>query len=448
MCKKKLPERISASGRTNFNVLIMKKIIYYSSRRDESKDLISKRKWILHYCVQFINTSKNINIFYEKCIIFVPLYTQNQPSMSLDSRKLHPAVFDPDGVGIRNGNYFGMPFSPDDAALVLLSVPWDVTSSYGGGASAAPDAIIEESSQLDFHDPWAPGEWRRGIATLPIDYSIHERNVPMREDARKIIDALESGLAPADNFILARKLEKINAASAELNTSVEAEASGWLAKGKVVGLVGGDHSTPEGLIAAVARHEGSIGILHLDAHCDLRERYEGFECSHASVMFNVLRDVPEVERLVQVGIRDFSEAEMTFAATHPKITQFTDASLAEGRFGGETWEAQCERIVSALPGKVYVSFDVDFLSPELCPGTGTPVPGGASFDEAAYLLKRLVDSGRRIVGFDLCEVAPQPTPATSDKNPTSSAVWDAIVGARILFKLCGQTLRTIDKAIK
>jgi agmatinase len=338
-----------------------------------------------------------------------------------------------------------MPFSPDEAALVLLSVPWDVTSSYGGGASAAPDAIIEESSQLDFHDPWAHGEWRRGIATLPVDYSILERSVPLREDARKIISALESGLDPSDNFILARKLERINAASAELTASVKAEATGWLARGKVVGLVGGDHSTPEGLIAAVARHEGSIGILHLDAHCDLRQRYEGFECSHASVMFNVLRDVPEVEQLVQVGIRDFSEEELAFAAAHPKITQFTDASLAEGRFRGETWDEQCERIVSALPEKVYVSFDVDFLSPELCPGTGTPVPGGASFDEATYLLKKVVDSGRRIVGFDLCEVAPQPTPAAISNNPVPSAVWDAAVGARILFKLCGQTLRTVKK---
>jgi agmatinase len=347
-------------------------------------------------------------------------------------------TFDPDGVGIRNGNYFGMTRTPDEARLVLVSVPWDVTSSYGAGASAAPDAIIEESPQLDFFDPWAPGEWRKGIATLPIDYSIHERSERLREDARKIITTLEGGGDPADNFMLARKLEKINAASAELNTRVEAMCGEWLDRGKTVGLVGGDHSTPAGLIAAVARHEGAIGILHLDAHCDLREAYEGFEHSHASVMFNVLRDVPGVERLVQVGVRDFSEAEHKFAHNHPKITQFTGASIAEARFRGETWDGQCERIVAALPAKVYVSFDIDFLSPDLCPGTGTPVPGGASFDEAAWLLKKVVDSGRRIVGFDLCEVAPGTVPAAPDSTSTP---WDAIVGARILFKLCGQALR-------
>jgi agmatinase len=350
--------------------------------------------------------------------------------MTSDTSSINLHSFDPNGVGIRNGNYFGMPFTPDAAALVLVSVPWDVTSSYGRGSSTAPDAIIEASTQLDFHDPWAPGAWRRGIATLPIDYSILEHNAPLREDAAKIITALENGHDPQDHFLLARRLEKINAASAELNARVEAVTAPWLEKGKTVGLVGGDHSTPYGLIAAAARIRGPIGVLHLDAHCDLRQAYEGFEHSHASVMYNVLKDVPGVERLVQVGIRDASEAEIAYAHSHPRIIQFTDADLAEARFRGETWTGQCERIVKTLPERVYISFDVDFLSPELCPGTGTPVPGGASFNQAAWLLRSVVDSGRRIVGFDVCEVAPNP----------ASAI-DAIVGARMLFKLCGQTLR-------
>jgi len=356
-------------------------------------------------------------------------------------------TFDPDGVGIHNGNYFGMPFGADGAALVLLSVPWDVTSSYGGGASLAPAAIIEASSQLDFHDPWAAGEWRRGIATLPVDGATLEHSVRLRADAREIIEAQERGLDPQADPALARKLKDINAASAELNAAVEVAAAEWLAQGKVVGLVGGDHSTPQGLIAAVARREGQVGVLHLDAHCDLRAAYEGFECSHASVMYNALRDAEGIERLVQVGVRDFSEAEARYAAQHPKIVQFTGAELAAGRFRGETWDAQCERIVAALPQKVYVSFDIDFLSPDLCPGTGTPVPGGASFDEAAWLLKKVVDSGRRIVGFDLCEVAPSVPPASVTANggvlSDAETSWDANVGARVLFKLCGQTLRGV-----
>ncbi len=342
-------------------------------------------------------------------------------------------VFDPEGVGVRNGNYFGMPFAPGDAALVLISVPWDVTSSYGEGASTAPDAIIEESTQLDFYDPYAPGAWKAGIATIPIDYSIHERSIPLREDARKIIEFLENGGQVADNFLLARKLEKINAVSADINAEVFALSAELLAKGKIVGLVGGDHSTPFGLIKAVAQKEGQIGVLHLDAHCDLREAYEGFENSHASIMFNVLRDVPGIERLVQVGVRDFSETEWELARNNPKVVHFSGVELAEAEFGGEKWAVQCDRIAAALPEKVYVSFDIDFLSPEYCPGTGTPVPGGRSFDESVFLLRKIADSGRRIVGFDLCEVSPAP-----------GGTWDASVGARVLFKLCGQALRGIE----
>jgi agmatinase len=260
----------------------------------------------------------------------------------------------------------------------------------------------------------------------------------MRRDAREIIDALESGAAIEG--ALAAKRERINAASAELNAAVEAEAARWLAAGKIVGLVGGDHSTPQGLIAAVARHEGSIGVLHLDAHGDLREAYQGFTHSHASVMYNVLRDVPGVKRLVQVGVRDFSEAEARLAAGHPKVVQYTDMMLSEVRFAGMTWDMQCDEILEHLPHKVYISFDIDFLSPDLCPGTGTPVPGGVSFNEAVWLIRSVIDSGRSIVGFDLCEVAPQTT------GPNTG--WDANVGARALFRLCGQTLRGVRETLK
>ncbi|MDR0907471.1 MAG: arginase family protein [Rikenellaceae bacterium] len=349
----------------------------------------------------------------------------------MNQKSEYPA-FDPDGVGVHNGNYFGMPFTADEARLVLISVPWDVTSSYGDGAAAAPDAIIEESTQLDFCDPYAPEAWRAGIGTVPIDYSIHERSVPLREDARRIIEFLEEGGNVADNHILGRKLDRINSVSAQINGEVYEQTLAWLERGKKVGIVGGDHSAPYGAIKAVALHHGSIGILLLDAHSDLREAYEGFEYSHASVMFNVLRDVAGVERLVQVGVRDFSATEQQIARTNPKIVSFTDVELSEATFAGEGWATQCDRIVATLPERVYVSFDIDALSPEYCPGTGTPVPGGLTFNEAAYLVRRVVDSGREIVGFDLCEVSPRPL----DR-------WDANVGARVLFKLCGQTLRQL-----
>ena len=336
--------------------------------------------------------------------------------------------FDPDGVGIGNGNYFGMPFTAEEAALVLLSVPWDVTVSYGAGTAAAPEALIEASTQLDFYDPAAPDAWRRGIATIPVDAALRERSQQLRAEACRVIDCLEQGGAPGT---VAAELQRVNEGSRRLNAAVEAAAAAWLDAGRTVGLVGGDHSVPYGLIRALgARHE-HFGILHIDAHCDLREAYEGFEYSHASIMYNVLRDVSAVDRIVQVGVRDFSAAERRTAEASGRVVQFDGQRLLEARFGGETWRSQCERIVAALPPKVYISFDIDGLDLPYCPHTGTPVPGGLTCDEAAFLVQQVAESGRRIIGFDLVEVCP----AEADRT-------DAIVGARMLWRLCGQTLRT------
>ena len=204
--------------------------------------------------------------------------------------------FDPDGVGVDNGTYFGLPFAPETAELVLISAPWDVTVSYGAGAAYAPDAIIEASTQLDFHDPLAPGVWRRGIATADVDYSLLESSQRLRADAARVIDHLEGGGCLEDDYVV-RKVRRVNEGCMSMNANVGAQASRWLDAGKTVGLVGGDHSTPYGLIRALGARHAAFGILHVDAHCDLRDAYEGFEFSHASIMFNVLRDVPQVTKI-------------------------------------------------------------------------------------------------------------------------------------------------------
>lgn len=339
--------------------------------------------------------------------------------------------FDPDGVGIRNGNYFGFTFTEKQARLLLMSVPWDVTSSYGGGSSSAPDGIIEESTQLDFHDLVSPGEWRKGIATIDIDYGIQDTSALLRPDAKKVMDVLENGGLLFEDKRLPRKIERINKASHKLNDKIFKDAAGRLACGKVIGLVGGDHSTPLGLIKAVAQKEESIGILHLDAHADLRVAYEGFTYSHASIMYNVLNEIPQVKKIIQVGIRDISAEEFRLANDSVRVEMFDDYSLARRRFEGETWGSICSTIVERLPEKVYVSFDIDALSPENCEHTGTPVAGGMTFNEAVYLVDTVARSGRRIVGFDMCEVV-----------SGNSNKLDAATGARLLFKLCGITLKS------
>ncbi len=340
-------------------------------------------------------------------------------------------LFDPDGVGVDNGNYFGLPFEPEDAELVILSAPWDVTVSYGAGTAFGPDTVIEASTQLDFHDPLAPDQWRRGIATAPVDYTLQELSQRLRADAERVIAHLEGGGSTDDDYVV-RKLRRVNEGCAAMNDNISAQAAQWLDMGKTVALVGGDHSTPYGLVRELGRRHKAFGILHIDAHRDLRERYEGFDCSHASIMHNILRDIPAVERIVQVAVRDFSATELRTAVESGRVVSFDDRTLAAAEFAGTTWDEQCRRIVESLPEEVYVSFDIDGLSPDLCPHTGTPVPGGLTFNKALWLIHAIARSGRRIIGFDVVEVAPAPDPAAER--------IDAIVGARILWMLCGQTL--------
>lgn len=339
-------------------------------------------------------------------------------------------TFHPDGVGVANGCYFGMPFTTGDAALALISVPWDVTVSYGAGTADAPDALIEASTQLDFYDELAPGQWRRGIATVPPDAALRARSSRLREEAVGVIRHLEAGGDPADAEV-ADRVRRINEGCAAMNAEVREQAARLLDAGLLVGLVGGDHSTPYGLIRALGERHASFGVLHIDAHCDLREAYEGFEFSHASIMYNVLRDVPQAVRITEVAVRDFSAGEAALAASSERIEQFSDMQLAEAEFRGEPWCETCRRIVATLPQEVYVSFDIDGLEIACCPHTGTPVPGGLTFNKALFLLDAVVRSGRRIIGFDVVEVAVREGEAT-----------DAAVGARILWKLCGQTLRS------
>ncbi len=343
---------------------------------------------------------------------------------------MNEQTFDPNGVGVGNGNYFGMPHTIEQSKLVLISVPWDVTTSYGGGTSHAPEAIIEASLQVDLYDAFYPNGWQRGIASDEVDKWIGSTNTIMREQAVEVISHLEKG-GSIDDGCIADKLAAINKASEELNQRVYLQAKRHLDTDRIVALVGGDHSTPFGAIKAIAEKYDSVGILHIDAHADLRVAYEGFTDSHASIMNNVLTRIDNISKLVSVGIRDYCDQEALRCKQDPRITMYDDMALQKAMFRGQTWNNICEKIIATLPDLVYVSFDIDGLTPDNCPSTGTPVPGGLSYSQAVYLIQKLALSGKRIVGFDLNEVTP---------NPDSE--WDANVGARLLYKLCNATLKS------
>ena len=329
--------------------------------------------------------------------------------------------YDPNGPGVKNGHFMGLPFLEDDANCILFPVPWEVTTSYGAGTADGPFNILEASYQLDLHDPSFPDTWKKGIFMMPPDPDIKKKSDHHRSRAEAVIDHLEAGKDPAE---IKEQIQKINEATRNLNQYVYQKTTSILKKNKKLLLIGGDHSTPYGYYQALAEKEGRFGILHLDAHCDLRDAYEGFRDSHASIMYNVMENIPEVEKLVQVGIRDLCPAENQYINAHPqKIRSHHMSTISRSRFQGNSWADYCDEIIDFLPQKVYLSFDIDVLDPYLCPHTGTPVPGGLTYQEAIFLIEKVLRSGRTFIGADLVEVAGTPHE------------WDGNVGARIAYKI-------------
>jgi len=331
------------------------------------------------------------------------------------------ASFDPNGPGQIDQNIFGLPFTAEEADIVILPVPWEVTVSYGGGTQNGPDAIMEASLQVDLYDMDSPEAWKAGIHMLPPNENIRSMSIKARQKAEVYIDALANGARPEEYEEL---ISEINGTCANMIDFVETETGKLLDQGKVTALLGGDHSTPLGFIKALSKRHSSFGILQIDAHMDLRIAYEGFMYSHASIMYNALK-LPQISKLVQVGIRDYCEEEIdVMNGEGNRVKTYFDHQLKSEQFEGKLWSQQVDEIIAQLPDKVYLSFDIDGLDPTLCPNTGTPVAGGLSYAQAVYLMQKLAFSNKKIIGFDLNEVSP-------GEND-----WDANVGARLLFKQC------------
>jgi agmatinase len=327
--------------------------------------------------------------------------------------------FDPNGPAA-NDNLFGLPFSIDEAEVVVLPVPWEVTVSYAAGTANAPAAIKTASQQVDLYDPVVPDAWKMGIAMATIDEKLQAKSNSYRAVAKELIEDLDN----AKSEVYREKLTKVNAACNKMVETIQQRCSDLLEEGKLVALLGGDHSTPLGYLKALAKQHSSFGILQIDAHADLRKAYEGFTYSHASIMYNALK-LPQVSKLVQVGIRDYCQEEVDFINQNKeRITTYFDRDLKHQNYRGKTWAEQVAQIIDQLPQKVYLSFDIDGLDPKLCPNTGTPVAGGFEAEQVLYLVEELINSGRTLIGFDLNEVSP------------GDGEWDANVGARILYQLC------------
>ncbi|MEM7755237.1 MAG: arginase family protein [Planctomycetota bacterium] len=326
--------------------------------------------------------------------------------------------------------FLGCQTRRENARVVLIPVPFDATCSSRPGARHGPRAIVEGSVFLDVCD---------AVFGRFDGFGVHLEEAPgwvesISNETRSLVEPLLArGAGPEDRD----RVLGIDAACAEVQDHVYARCRAALDEGAVPGVVGGEHGVSFGAIRASA-DEGPVGVLHIDAHFDLRERYLGVEYSHASVMRNVIDRLPTVERLVSVGIRDWSPEEQGLVErVSPRIAWLRDDDIARRTLSGEPWSAVCDEVVALLPDRVYVSFDIDGLEPGLCPNTGTPVPGGLTFGQASVLLETLAASGKTVIGFDLVEVAPRP-----GIDLVAERTLDGVVGARVLQKLVGCAVRS------
>ena len=339
--------------------------------------------------------------------------------------------FDHNQVGNPNNNIFGLPFTEEESKVVLVPVPWEVTVSFGAGTSRAADHIFKASLQVDLYDPDVKDGWRHGYYMKPVDRKILLKSDYLRKEAELYIDYISKGNDVQLNKFMCKSLREINEGSLLLNTWVFEQTKTLLDKGKLVGLIGGDHSTPLGFFKAIAEKYGDFGILQIDAHLDLRIAYEDFKYSHASVMYNALTEIPQLTKLVQVGVRDYGEDELKYVQdNNTRIITYFDKDIKERQYEGETWKNIVDDIINQLPHQIFISFDIDGLDPKLCPNTGTPVAGGFEAEQVLYLFKKMVESGKKLIGFDLNEVG------------VGDGGLDANVAARILFKLCNLLVKS------
>lgn len=268
------------------------------------------------------------------------------------------------GHGVE-GSYAGLPeeFSNfETSKIVLLPVPFDKTTTYGKGTDKGPEGLIEASRNLELYDIETDSEvYKKGI---------HTAEAIVADTSEKMLQ---------ETYEATKKL---------------------LAKGKFVGVLGGEHSISSAPIRAFAEHYPGLTVLQFDAHADLQPAYEGNPLSHASVMARV-KEMKNVKKIVSVGIRSMSSEELPLV---DKDNTFYAHALTGN------W---MDQVIARLDGPIYITFDIDAFDSSLMPSTGTPEPGGLFWNETLQLLKKVIKE-KNVVGFDVVELAPNSNNAAPD----------------------------------
>lgn len=269
-----------------------------------------------------------------------------------------------------------------NSEVVILPVPYDATSTWVKGADNGPAAIIEASAHMELYDIETDSQvYRKGI------YTAEPVNVDSHPD-----DMVEA---------------------------VREEVRDYIENGKFVVVIGGEHSVSVGSVMAHAERYKDITVLQLDAHSDLRDKYEGSKYNHACVMARVKEDCP----IVQVGIRSMDYSEK---AALDKNRVFFAGNIIRDK----DWQ---KKVLSRLSGKVYITIDLDVFDPSIMPSTGTPEPGGLLWYDILVLLKGIFDD-KEVVGFDVVELCPD------ERNKAPD-----FLAAKLIYKLLSYKFNDSDE---
>jgi agmatinase len=175
--------------------------------------------------------------------------------------------FDVNSVSNPNNNLFGLPFTEEEARVVILPVPWEVTVSFGSGTARSAEQIFKASLQVDLFDPDTPEAWKEGFFLKETDKKILLKSDYLRKEAELYIDYISQGDEVNNNQFMCKTLKEVNEGSLLLNNWVYQQTKALLDQNKLVGLLGGDHSTPLGFMKAIAEKHGDFGVLQIDALC-------------------------------------------------------------------------------------------------------------------------------------------------------------------------------------
>lgn len=273
--------------------------------------------------------------------------------------------------------------SPDKALFHVIPVAFECSVSYGKGTKNGPSAILQASDQLEVYDCYTNSS--------PALKGIHTQKAIIESKPKKMIEKLEEATTNALN---------VNA---------------------IPVVLGGEHTVSFGALKALKQKYQTFGILHIDAHADLRYSYEGSKWSHASVMHRAIElGLP----LIQFGTRAYCEEEKKVREDN-KIVAYDGHTFKNPASFLPEKVTQKNLIPEDFPENVYISFDVDGLDPSVIPHTGTPVPGGLQWYQALDLLKFCLKQ-RNLIGFDVVELAPNKNSQRSD-----------FASANLVYKIMG-----------